>query len=83
MTDLHCRVNNISILDVSALTSLTNLICYDNDMDQAMVDTVLCDVNGYGTNNGTLNISGNAVPSAAGITCKNELEGRDWAVTTD
>jgi hypothetical protein len=52
-------------------------------MNQAMVDTVLCDVDGYGTNNGILNISGNAVPSATGITCKNNLLGRGWTVTTD
>jgi hypothetical protein len=52
-------------------------------MNQAMVDTVLCDMDGHGTNNGTLNISGNAVPSATGITCKNNLIGRGWIVTTD
>jgi hypothetical protein len=48
-----------------------------------MVDTILCDVDGYGTNNGTLNISNNAAPSAAGITCKNNLLSRGWTVTTD
>ena len=83
LTYLYCNNNYITILDVSALTSLTRLYCHNNDMNQAMVDTVLCDVNGYGTNNDTLNISGNAVPSAVGITCKDELEGRGWAVTTD
>jgi hypothetical protein len=52
-------------------------------MNQAMVDTVLCDMDGHGTNNGTLNISSNAVPSAAGIVCKNNLIARGWTVTTD
>jgi hypothetical protein len=52
-------------------------------MNQAMVDTVLCDMDGHGTNNGILNISDNAVPSAAGIVCKNNLIARGWTVTTD
>jgi len=80
---LNCSSNFISVLDVSALTSLTTLKCSSNSMNQAMVDTVLCDVDGLGTNNGTLDTSGNAIPSAAGIACKNNLIGRGWTVTTD
>lgn len=83
LTDLHCGVNSISILDVSALTSLAYLHCGSNSMNQGMVDTVLCDVDGYGTNGGTLNISNNAIPSAAGATCAGNLTGRGWTVTTD
>jgi hypothetical protein len=80
---LNCSNNSVSVLDVSALTNLTTLHCYNNSMNQAMVDTVLCDMDGHGTNNGTLNISGNAAPSAAGTTCAGDLTGRGWTVTTD
>jgi Leucine-rich repeat (LRR) protein len=83
LINLQCGDNSISVLDVSALTSLINLQCHNNSMNQAMVDTVLCDMDGHGTSNGTLNISGNAVPSATGIACKNNLIARGWAVTTD
>ena len=83
LTALHCGDNSISVLDVSALTSLTYLRCTGNSMDQAMVDTILCDVEAYGTSNGVLNISDNAVPGAAGITCKDNLIARGWTVTTD
>ena len=83
LTYLHCAGNSISVLDVSALTLLATLGLQSNSMNQAVVDTVLCDVDNYGTNGGTLNISGNAVPSAAGIACKNSLIGRGWTVTTD
>ena len=83
LTFVRCYGNSISILDTSLLSSLTNLQCQSNSMNQAMVDTVLCDMDGHGTNNGTLNISSNAVPSAAGIMCKNNLIGRGWTVTTD
>ena len=80
---LHCSGNSISVLDVSALTSLATLYCYNNSMDQAMVDTVLCDMAVHGTSNGTLNISGNAVPSGTGLTCRDTLVSRGWTVTVD
>ena len=83
LTVLGCYGNNISVLDVSALTSLTYLGCDNNNMNSTMVDTVLCDMDGHGTSNGTLNISGNAVPGAAGNTAKANLAARGWAVTTD
>jgi Leucine-rich repeat (LRR) protein len=80
---LYCHTNNLSVLDVSTVPLLTYLACHTNSFNQAMVDTILCDMDGHGTSNGTLNISGNAVPSAAGITCKNNLIARGWTVTTD
>jgi Leucine-rich repeat (LRR) protein len=83
LTTLNCRNNSISVLDVSALTSLVSLDLRSNSFDQAMVDTILCDVDGWGTNSGALDISGNVAPSAAGITCKNNLIARGWTVTTD
>ena len=83
LTILYCYNNSISILDVSNLTLLTNLRCHNNSMNQAMVDTVLCDMSAHGISNGYLNISGNATPSGAGITCKDDLVSRGWTVTTD
>ena len=83
LTYLQCAGNSISVLDVHALTSLTDLRCYNNSMNQAMVDTVLCDVAAHGTSNGTLNISGNAVPSGTGLACKDTLVSRGWTVTVD
>ena len=83
LTTLNCHYNSITVLDVSALTLLTILHCHHNSMNQAMVDTVLCDMDGHGTNNGTLNISNNAAPSATGTTCAGNLTGRGWTVTTD
>ena len=83
LTVLMCAGNLISVLSVSALTLLNYFDCASNSMNQAMVDTVLCDMDGHGTNNGILNISSNAAPSAAGTTCANNLTGRGWTVTTD
>ena len=78
-----CYSNSISLLDVSALVSLTYLLCQNNSMNQDMVDTVLCDLDSHGTSSGTLNISGNAAPSATGVACKDNLVSRGWSVTTD
>ena len=83
LTHLYCTGNSISVLDVSSLTSLTTLYCASNSMNQAMVDTVLCDMEAHGTSNGTLNISNNAVPSGAGLTCRDDLVLRGWTVTVD
>ena len=83
LTFLSCAINSISILDVSDSILIKTLLLQDNSMDQDMVDTVLCDVNNYGTSNGTLNISNNAAPSATGMACKDSLVSRGWDVTTD
>ena len=81
---LHCGGgNSISVLDVSALTLLRYLHCAYNSMNQAMVDTVLCDVAAHAISNGTLNIAGNAVPSGTGLACRDTLVSRGWTVTVD
>ena len=83
LDELWCGTNNISSLDVGPLISLSVLMCDNNSMDQGMVDKVLCDMASHTVENGTLNISGNAKPSATGIACKDNLVSRGWSVTTD
>jgi len=83
LTTLECNGNNISLLDVSAITGLSTLKCHYNSMDQDMVDTVLCDLASHTTENGTLNIQGNAPPSPDGEDCRDILVARGWSVTTD
>jgi len=83
LTTLECYSNNISLLDVSAITGLSTLKCQNNSMNQDMVDTVLCDMDSHGTSGGTLWIQGNAAPSATGVACRDNLVSRGWSVTTD
>lgn len=83
LTHLYCHTNAISTLSIQGVVTLTDIRCQDNAMDQATVDLVLCHVDAYGTSNGTLDISTNAAPGAAGATCKGALQGRGWTVTTD
>jgi len=84
LVHLWCYDNDISLLDVSAASTLKYLYCQNNSMNQSMVDTVLCDMDSHGTSNGTLNISGNAEPSDLyGKPCRDRLADRGWNVTTD
>jgi hypothetical protein len=48
----------------------------------AKVDSLLAQLVANGQSNGTVNISGNALPSAAGVTSKNTLISRGWTVMT-
>ena len=83
LDELWCGTNNIDSLDVSPLTSLSVLMCDNNSFNQGMVDTILCDIASHTVDNGTINISGNAAPSATGVACKDNLVARGWSVTTD
>jgi hypothetical protein len=57
----------------------------NNLLTQSAVDAILADFVAAGANNGTLNVggSGNAAPSAAGITDRTTLISRGWTVTTN
>ena len=62
----------------------TTIKIQDLGLDQAEVSNFLIDLDGAtgAPGNGTLNISGtNAIPNAAGLTAKGNLEGKGWTVT--
>lgn len=81
-----------AILDLAAnlltsvnLTGCTNLITaqlQDNNLPQAQVDAVLAQLDANGQNNGTVYLTGNAAPSAAGSAHATNLTGRGWTVAT-
>jgi Leucine-rich repeat (LRR) protein len=56
-----------------------------NDLNQAAVDGVLVDLDGFGLSSGEVQLNGgtNAAPSATGLTAKASLEGRGWVVTVN
>lgn len=67
--------------------TLGNFRAQDNLLTQAAVDAILAAFDAAGRNSGTriLNLggTGNAAPSAAGITSKNNLLAKGWTVTTN
>ena len=79
----YCNNNYISALDVCNNTQILMLKCQHNQMNSAAVDKVLMDADTWGTSDGTLDISSNAVPGTDGTTAKNNLVNRGWSVTVD
>ncbi len=83
MVTLTCYGHLLTTLDISDCVALVALQCQDNSLGQAAVDTVLDDLVTNNKNNGTCNLTDNAIPSAAGLADKATLEGRGWTVLVD
>ncbi len=75
--------NDLTSLDVSGNYGLSELRAQNNDLDEAAVDAVLAAVDAVGTNGGTVDLAGNAVPSATGAAHVANLQGRGWTVTVE
>ena len=82
LTSLQCQTNYLTSLDVSANTLLTTLYCNNNNINQAGVDSILVAIDTNGQSGGTVNVSGNAAPGAAGLAAIASLEIKGWTVTT-
>jgi len=71
----------------SELTWLSTNIRLDGCQitDPTHIDNILIGIDNAGQSNGALNVSGgtNAIPTAAGLTAKSNLEGRGWTVTVN
>jgi hypothetical protein len=78
---LNVSGNQLAALDVSNSSEILNLDASNNLLDEAAVDGVLATMDAYGTSNGTIDLSGNAIPSAAGLASVASLESRGWTVT--
>lgn len=75
---------SLTSLNVTGCSSLVDIDTSFNSLNQAAVDTVLCQTDVNGAINGVLNISNNSVPSAAGLLCSANLDpGKGWTVTHD
>ena len=83
LATLQCFQCPLSSLDVSTCSALTILECKQCTLSAAEVSAVLCDLDSSGLSGGTVDISTNAVPTAGGITCANNLIGKGWSVNRD
>lgn len=84
LTSVDCSSNSIATFNVTGCTALTSVFCTNNLLNQAAVDAVLCQLDANGAINGTLDITLNAVPSAAGFVCSTNLDpGKGWTVFHD
>lgn len=84
----YVDISGCALASTPGLTGCTALFFFDasnNAMDEAAVDAVLDMLDTNGVNSGEVNLSGgtNAIPSAAGLTSKANLEGKGWTVTVN
>jgi len=81
LLDLHnCLLTGVTL---AGCTGLGAIYLNRNRMQASAVDAVLASVAGFGTSGGTLDVSGNTAPSAAGLASAAALQGRSWTVTYD
>lgn len=69
--------------NVDGLTNIANLNLFGNAITTAEINTVLIEVDSWGTSNGFMPINGgtNGSPSGAGVTAYDNLIGRGWTLT--
>lgn len=77
--------NNLTGLDITGITNLNYIDLRTNYLTQASIDDILQTLDGFGTENGYLNVTGtnNALPSMTGQQYMNNLISRGWTVNTN
>lgn len=76
---------SLSTLDLTGCASIVSLYLDGCAFAQSSVDAILAALDTAGLSDGEVDISGgtNAIPSAAGLTSKANLEGKGWTVTVN
>ncbi|HNR42853.1 MAG TPA: Ig-like domain-containing protein [Bacteroidales bacterium] len=81
LEQLQLSGSRLASIDVSGVKGLILVELKDCGLAQPMVDHVLKTLDEAGWFEGTLDLSGNSAPSAAGMTHYNNLTGREWTVS--
>jgi hypothetical protein len=81
---INIRNNLLTSLLVSNCPTLSTLDASNNNLSDEAVCQVLIDMDNNGRENGTLNLSGNSVPTGVdGLAALDSLRLKDWDVTVD
>ena len=72
--------NNLTSLDISNDPGLLYLNASRNSQNQTAIDGILQTLDSYNTNDGSLDLTGNAAPSITGIAHANNLTARGWKI---
>jgi len=77
----------LKVITVGNISTINTFRCGQGTrLSTSNINTILTTIDAYGTNNGTIDISGQnppRVPTGAGATAKANLIGRGWTITTD
>jgi uncharacterized protein YjbI with pentapeptide repeats len=76
---------SLTSANLSGCSSLAYVSMAGCALTESAVDAILAALDTAGLSNGTVDVSGgtNAIPSAAGLTSKTNLEGKGWTVTVN
>ena len=79
---LDCRYNNLSSLNISGSTILTNVTANNNTLTQTAVNSVLSYLDSYGMISGSVRLDGNfnSPPEGNGETNVTNLQNKGWIV---
>jgi len=83
VTYINAANNSLATVDISSNPLLLYVYMQNNSLSETQVDGILSVLDAYGTNNGEVNLVGNAVPSVAGFASVSSLEGRGWTVNVE
>lgn len=75
--------NNLTAITLTGCSGLSDIDLSHNRLGAVAVDAVLALVASWGTGRGSLNLSGNSVPSMNGVGSRAILTGRGWEVSID
>jgi hypothetical protein len=78
--NVNINDNYLTSLDISNDPGLLYLNASRNSLNQTAVDGVLQTLDSYNTNDGALDLTGNAAPSITGTAHANNLTARGWKV---
>jgi hypothetical protein len=80
-SSLSLHNNALTAVDLTDCHGLFNIDLSNNNLSQAVVDSVLTEVDSWGTSSHTLNLSSNAAPSGTGQFHLAALSSRGWTTT--
>jgi lysophospholipase L1-like esterase len=83
LTGLDVASCGLTDLVLHGFSAIVDLDASGNDLDQTVVDSILGELDDFGSSNGTLDLTGNDEPSATGMAAVTALRARGWTVTVE
>jgi hypothetical protein len=75
--------NTITGVDLTLAVNTNDVNLSNNNLDQESVDSVLITLAGHSVSGGSVNLTNNVAPSAAGTAAVSVLLSRGWSVSVD
>lgn len=85
LDELDCSNTGLGSIDISGCPALYTIVLSNTQLPEAVVNSILVDLDTAGLLNGFCNLSGggSAAPTGAGAAAVTSLQGKGWTVTTN